>query len=92
VLHLGKPSVHGDDIRSDAVIFNDRYNFYVQSESHRRPVRLGRTDGVVVLWSPFMGPLFPGRHLVQELVRRRESKRELFYDDIVHVQASACAH
>jgi len=28
----------------------------------------------------------------QELIRRWDSERELFYDDIVHVQASAYAH
>jgi len=30
--------------------------------------------------------------LVQELIRRWDSERELFYDDIVHVEASAYAH
>jgi len=28
----------------------------------------------------------------QELIRRWDSERELFYDDIVHIQASAYAH
>jgi len=29
---------------------------------------------------------------IQELIRRCDSERELFYDDIVHVEASAYAH
>jgi len=28
----------------------------------------------------------------QELIRRWDSERELFYDDIIHVEASAYAH
>jgi len=28
----------------------------------------------------------------KELTRRRDSERELFHDDIVHVEASAYAH
>jgi len=32
------------------------------------------------------------RILGQELIRRWDSERELFYDDIVHLQASAYAH
>jgi len=28
----------------------------------------------------------------QKLVRRSDSERELFYDDIIHVEASAYAH
>jgi len=33
-----------------------------------------------------------GSMLKQELFRRWDSERELFYDNIVHVEASACAH
>ena len=29
---------------------------------------------------------------LQELIRRWDSERELFHDDIVHVEAIACAH
>jgi len=29
---------------------------------------------------------------IQQLVRRRDSECELFYDDIVHVEASAYVH
>jgi len=29
---------------------------------------------------------------LQQLTRRWDSERELLYDDIVHVEASACAH
>ena len=32
------------------------------------------------------------KHYSQELIRRWDSERELFYDDIVHVEASAYAH
>jgi len=32
------------------------------------------------------------RHIGQELIRREVSESELFYDDIVHVEASAHAH
>ena len=29
---------------------------------------------------------------IQELIRRRDSERELLYDDNIHVEASAYAH
>jgi len=31
-------------------------------------------------------------HIPQELIRRWDNERELFYDDIVHAEASAYAH
>jgi len=47
MFQLGTLSVRADDIRSDAAIFDNRYNFYVRSVSHRRlvsAISVGHTD------------------------------------------------